>query len=78
MFTVEEITRAREVMDLFRERLLLGDRNRIFEVLNEPCLKVLRDKYFAGRNPKEISKELLNYNDNRLAPDEKILVCLIL
>lgn len=78
MFTIEEITETLEITDSFNKALLLGNRRKIFEVLDEPRLTEIWNKYFAGRVPKTVSKEHSGNNENWRNINEQILFYLIL
>lgn len=78
MFTIKECTQTAEVTDLFRKTLLVGNRSKVFEVLNDPQLGSLWNKYFAGRTPKTVSKEYSGNNENWLDLNEQILFYIVL
>lgn len=78
MFTIDEITKTLEITDLFKKTLLQGDKNKVSEVLDEPQLTEIWNKYFAGRVPKDVSKEYSNKNENWRDINEQILFYLVL
>lgn len=77
MFTIDEINKTQDIIILFKDTLLQGNKRKIHEILNEVRLKEIWLKYFAGLNPKTVSKE---YADKEVWRDmnEKILFYLVL
>lgn len=78
MFTITEFAQTADIIESFNQILLQGNRKKIHEALNDRRLSELWEKYFAGRIPKEVSKEYSACNVTWQDLNERILFYLVL